>query len=443
MTDINSSVRRIAADATRDHSGLIYRVGRLWELAKDYWDIVRPMRFCVLVWAGITLLIVFIPQSQDALLALLEDAFVGSFSDSAPGIANLIAFSLLAFFWAFQTFYWARFVSRLPARSRRASCYPPPILSDDVIGDLNERIPRRLGVIVLLSVWVALLRANWWITLHEVTISAITLFLLVLYFWLVRRRRRIAQALNRRTGLTAFEVGPKFSRDLTKITLGRPLRFAAPWLVLLTLAIFLASGFRDLPYPRVLASAITILWIVFGIWAAGQIHGLPRSTIATLRFNVGLFGALFLVSITPSTPIIGVLRFLTSAPIIMSVAAAWVFVGTFFVAVPGEILRLPVASLVILFAIIASVMGCSDNHIVRVVEGSPPPDPTPLNQAFDLWWKDVPKPTKPTEPVPLVLVATAGGASRAAYWTTKVLAQIEQDHPGFHTYLCDKQCFGR
>jgi hypothetical protein len=37
--------------------------------------------------------------------------------------------------------------------------------------------------------------------------------------------------------------------------------------------------------------------------------------------------------------------------------------------------------------------------------------------------------------VPLVLLATAGGASRAAYWTTKVLAQIERDHPGFHQHV--------
>jgi hypothetical protein len=57
---------------------------------------------------------------------------------------------------------------------------------------------------------------------------------------------------------------------------------------------------------------------------------------------------------------------------------------------------------------------------------------TQLGDAFDRWWTKLPK---STEPVPLVLVATAGGASRAAYWTTKVLAQIEQDHPDFHKYL--------
>ena len=85
-------------------NGVIYTAGRWWELVKDYWDILRPMRFCVLVWIAITILIVFIPQSQDALLALFEDALTG------PGMFNLLAFALLAFLWAGETFYWSRFV---------------------------------------------------------------------------------------------------------------------------------------------------------------------------------------------------------------------------------------------------------------------------------------------------------------------------------------------
>jgi hypothetical protein len=411
-----------------EHGRLIDRAGRVWEVFKDYWDILRPMRFCVLVLIGITLLILLIPQSQDALLALMEDLFGGSLA----GISNFVAFAFLVFLWAFQTFYWARFVSRLPARTRRQICYPPPVLSDADIEERNERIPRRLGALVLFSVWLALLRANWWTTRYEVAAAALTIVLLVGYFWLVRNRRVIASAFHRRTGFAAFEVDPNFYRDLKHVAPDRPLKLAAWALALPTLALFLASGFWHLPSPRGVASAVAIVWIIFGFWAAGHIEGLPRSTVATLRFNFVFFGVLFLLSIAPSFPIVGVLSFLTSAPIIISVAAAWVFVGTFFLALPGEILRLPIASLVVLFAIIASVIGCSDNHTVRVVEGTPPPAATPLNKAFEMWWKDVPK---SAEPVPLVLVATAGGGSRAAYWTTKVLGQLELDHPGFYKHI--------
>ena len=147
-----------------------------------------------------------------------------------------------------------------------------------------------------------------------------------------------------------------------------------------------------------------------------------------------IFGALFLSSIDSGIPIVGWSSRLPSAPIIMSVAAAWVFIGTFFVAVPGELLRLPITTFVVLFAVVSSFIGCSDNHRVALL----PPiagtriEGTQLSQAFADWWKDVPK---SMEPVPLVLVATAGGASRAAYWTAEVLAHIEQDHPGFHKYV--------
>ena len=69
----------------RGRSPLYRRAGRVWEAAKDYWGIPRPMRFCVFVWVGITLLIVAVPQSQDALLALFENVFPG-----LPGTALII-----------------------------------------------------------------------------------------------------------------------------------------------------------------------------------------------------------------------------------------------------------------------------------------------------------------------------------------------------------------
>jgi hypothetical protein len=119
---------------TPDQSGPTYWLGRRWELVKDYWSILRPMRFCVLVWIGISFLILFLPQSQDALLALFEDVF----NDALLSVANLAAFALLALLWAFQTFYWARFVSRLPARERPTTWYEPPILSNQRIEETQR-----------------------------------------------------------------------------------------------------------------------------------------------------------------------------------------------------------------------------------------------------------------------------------------------------------------
>src|SRR5205085_2176471 len=126
------------------------------------------------------------------------------------------------------------------------------------------------------------------------------------------------------------------------------------------------------------------------------------------------------------------LGFLSSPPIIMSVAAAWVFIGTFLLAVPGELLRLPITTIVIVLAVFFSVIGWRDNHLLRRTTDVPAlkSHSTSVEGAFDAWWDDVG--SKLPRPAPLVLVATAGGASRAAYWTAEVLGQLEAAHPGFH-----------
>ncbi len=402
--------------------GLIYTVGPWWELVKDYWDILRPMRFCVLVWIAVTILIVLIPQSQDALLALLEDALTG------PGMVNLSVFAFFALIWAVETFYWGRFVSRLPARERRPIFYKPPRLSAELIEKRNAQIPRVLGTLVLISVLVALGRAGWPNIGREAIVIVMMIVLGSLYWGFVLSRRRIVNALNRRH-LAAAPVDPKFKRGVDEIRVDGRVKRWALGLAIATFAAFVASGFVAL--PAFSALAIASVWLAFLLWAAGRIDGVPAMT---LRFNIAVFGVLFLASIDSGIPIIGWSSRLPSAPIIMSVAAAWVFIGTFFVAVPGELLRLPIATLVVLFAVVSSVIGCSDNHRVALLKPAPGAQVagTPLSQAFDQWWKDKPKSAEPT---PLVLVATAGGASRAAYWTTEVLARIEQDHPGFHKYV--------
>ena len=508
----------------------IDRVGKGWEAAKDYWDILRPMRFCVFVWLGITLLITVVSQSQDALLALFENVFPGlpdadsplhwlrdqlrdtsQLFDTLRGAGHLIAFAAGALLWAWQTFYWARFASRLPARPHRHQIYSssdsPPILNYTRIEALNERIPRRLGGLVLVSVWAALVLANlenttqrilydllfaglsalvvfffafprarirydllfaglsapvafffafprwlirlvmfaiwvglvWWGVatdgtrlnlLYQIMASAMMVALYFVYWRIVEGRRKFANAIGRNFGLPAV---PNFTRDLTKIVPSKLVKCVALTLTIATVAVFLASGFLRLPTG--LASAGVIVWMLFALWGAGELAGVPRGTKAMLRINIILFGLLFLVSIDPDTPIIGWLSYLHSPAIIMSVAALWVFAGTFCLAVPGEILRLPLTSIVIVFAIFASFVGCNDNHAVRAMPDATPWKQLSLEKALDKWGNDVPKPTDGNEPIPLVLVATAGGASRAAFWTTRVLATIERDHPGFYKHI--------
>src|SRR4029077_10246699 len=58
-----------------------------------------------------------------------------------------------------------------------------------------------------------------------------------------------------------------------------------------------------------------------------------------------------------------------------------------------------------------------------------------IETAVDTWYGQAQKQWTGAGPVPLVIVATAGGASRAGYWTAKVLGEIEDAHPDFHKYV--------
>ena len=333
-----------------EHRGPLSLLGRVWELFKDFWSVLRPMRFCVLVWIAISSLIIIVPQSQDALLALLEDTVAAT----RAGLADAAVFAALVFLWAFQTFYWARFVSRLPPRPHPPYRYPPPLLSEARFEWWNRYLPYVLGGLVLLSVWIALSRSNWGVPLgsaaplpwwvQELGITAVIAILFAAYWLLARYRRNLANAVHRRTGIAAFAVAEQFERDIPSIALDPTLKRSAFALAVVTLALFIVSGFIELDYERALAFVIAAVWIAFGHWAASRIAGLPRSTIVMLRLNMIVFGLLFLVSIAPSTPLTGWLGFLSSPPIIMSVAAAWVFLGTFLLAVPGELLRLPITT---------------------------------------------------------------------------------------------------
>jgi hypothetical protein len=226
-------------------SPFLYRVGVAWEAVKDYWDVLRPMRFCVFVWIAITLLICLVPQSSDALLSLSENLFA-----APPDIVSIFVMLLFAatvFFWSFESFYWARFMSRLPARARRQTCYVPPYFDDSAIETLNEESPRRLGYLVLASVWLALLIANRGLTLtsfgYEMFATVMMTTLMFAYRASVHGRRDIATAVHAKVRLASFAVDSRFFRDLHGIALRGEVKIILGCLTLLSLGIYLASGF--------------------------------------------------------------------------------------------------------------------------------------------------------------------------------------------------------
>lgn len=430
--------------------GIVYRLGQGWEATKDLWSVLRPMRFCILVAIAIGYLIFAVDQSQDGLRALVEDALSlfkhdAGEQDGWAGTLDAIFFAVFAFGWGFQTFYWARFVSRIPPDPRPPPKYPrqvakPPnnfyVLSDDAIKCLDLHLPRVLGGLVIVWVGLSVVKANWdrppWVIL---AIVAVTVIALVLYFGLILWRRRVVRGILPTRNIAAFDVEGAFSYDLKAHSINEKVLRWGLVLIILTLVPFFVSGYWHVPddWKGYIGFGLGVIWIAFGLWGAKK-NGLPTPTKVMVGLNVIVTGAFFLLSIVQVVHpdafdgLLKHLHFPTSPPIIMSVAAAWVFGGTFFLVYPGEVLRLPLTTFLAVFAIVVGLFGRYDNHMVRLRADQPAQ--ITIDAAYDQWLdgqdKNAPK---------MVIVATAGGASRAAYWTALILSNIEQNIPNFHQHV--------
>jgi hypothetical protein len=102
---------RSSPPAVQHPTTLLERLGQGWEGWLDIWHVLKPMRFSVFILLVEAPFLLVLQQSRDALLALIED------TPGHPGQALL--FILFWFSWAFSSFYWARFMSRLDGGDRR------------------------------------------------------------------------------------------------------------------------------------------------------------------------------------------------------------------------------------------------------------------------------------------------------------------------------------
>jgi hypothetical protein len=98
----------------------------------------------------------------------------------------------------------------------------------------------------------------------------------------------------------------------------------------------------------------------------------------------------------------------------------------------GRHTGLPVLPLMLIGAAASDRYLDVGNHDIRVLDGRVLPDERPdLKQAAEAWIRNCMDPN-PQHPAKVVLVATAGGASRAALWTTTVLNALNEADPEFH-----------
>ena len=432
--------------------------GRGWECIKDIRRILSPYRAS---WIPLPILaLVFVlPQSQDAFRALVQDwrvdgeVYSGAVSEWLPLLSSVgakLLFLVLAWLFCFEVFYWARFMSRLrlPHLMRPfPHFYQPPIITEKRRNHIHFVLPRWLGAAAAIEVVLAVAWANrergW--ALLAIALVAVP-FAGAVYLTIWRRRDMVLPVLQHVISPRLQAAGPPI-RDLdpSKPYQDRALRSRradrrgtaaghdTPWarrasigIVAATLAVLFASSWLPTVYARPLALAMVAAWFVAGVLFIRTADWLPAGTQWWALSGLTLYLLLLALSIDASM-IVGV--FLSSPSVIMSVAAAWVFIGTLAIVYPAERYALPVAVPILIVACLLSIF-THDNHDVRST-GAPLPNGITLKDSLDKWYAQA-EAAAGNERLPLIVVATAGGASRAGLWTGKVLGELEARVPNFH-----------
>ena len=100
----------------------------------------------------------------------------------------------------------------------------------------------------------------------------------------------------------------------------------------------------------------------------------------------------------------------------------------------------PMVTLLLLWAIAISFLPFADNHAVRRIDppaddAIKPQDRPTINKAAADWVERAAIGIGGDASIPLIIVATAGGGSRAAYWTATVLGNIQDQEPRFADHI--------
>ena len=343
----------------------------LWQFQRDLVTVVRPCRFSALVVA--------------AGAALLLSAQGLEFTVRLPseGLAKTLWFDAGVFLWAFQSWYWARLLLDLTFGDRNAPLAHPRA------GRLKTIIvhtPRVLAAgSYLVAVAACALAGPWLIGAALAVEGALFYLLLVL-------RKRLVQA---------------FAGD------------RAGWKRALLTRREGASGLRSLP-P--LSSAILALTLVCAAVLTAWVCADP----------VG-FGWTFG---SPAVPFLGFSMLVPVGSLLVLWSGGGGRARTGEAAAGPVDTRggYPVISLLLLLAVVLSFFPALDNHALRTLpQGAPAGTPVALDEALARWQAQAPRTSDGRSN--FVVVATAGGGLRAAFWTATVLGAVQDRMSTFNRQL--------
>ena len=361
---------------TTDGSGwLIGKLNCIWEVLQDLGRVLDYTRLSVLVTLLAGLALIFFGQGQDLVVIHAEEPW------------SLFLFYPAVIFWALNAWYWARVtLKHCKAIPVSESC-PTPLFGGRKrrVAWLVRHVPRLIGTAA---------------------------------FALIATAQFVASG---REGLAGAEQG--LLRDLALLTLGLGLgfylfvRFRRP--ISRALGRLLSASRKGAPAPD---------WLMLspapGYSFARRLSDLPPG----LKRSFAVFGLALLLVFLLATLAPTWLGWLRADVVFLVGASLWIAPGTWLILL-GRHGQLPLLSFLVVMALAFSFF--NDNHAVRKLAPDAPAPRSSLAEALAAWrgqWQEQPVPR-------LVLVATAGGGSRAAYWTGSLLGTLQDLTPGFDKRL--------
>ena len=419
-------------------------IGRGWEFLKAFAVIFWPIRFVLLIMLALTG-VFCLPQAQDALFGAVIE-----------GHNRWLVFGATTV-WAVQSWYWSRFLLSLGQRTLPTRLYSPTQFDVRFVNAIVTPVPRVLGALVFLLVGSFIYASSWGSTCPDegkycglqwggLYFVAAGLFVLA-----VVARRRL---LTRRGAQLVQAVQP------VPASISRPAGIAMlVWVALLAAAAIstLADFHRtkislwsnaEVDLGQIVALIFVLVLLLTSVFLLIKLP-LPKGTKFFVAVLVGANSFLFVLSI-----LVPAWTGMSLGPVVVLMLSAGIWVGatSFFLALPGERLRLPITTLAVLGALIFAFApklltllgnngGDFDNHRVRMLPQkltvSEDNHRAALFDAFEFWRAHVPclhygndGPCRR----PMILVAAEGGASRSAYWVATVLGSLEDAIPGFHKW---------
>lgn len=410
-----------------------------WRVVGDLLWVLAPCRFSLYTLLAAFFFLVIAGQGTEALIVLVED-------DPGQQWLAWVGFFLCVGFWALSCWYWARVVLAVDVRdSRKRHFYGDLGYEKKEQEDLwcrqkafqerwRDRWPRLFGAGAFLVVASAFLKAysdladksehaGWLMGM-----AAISAILAIPFYIAVATRRDWVKWVIKETGKADKKYWGGIHKVCKKFQIEREIN---PKELIKKLNIRL----DELGEQRVSEEVIRQIYKEND---PSRIRNLPETTNNVLISLIILSIILWI--------------FAAAAPVTMGQwfgAAALMFMAVANMIPAGSLLahfgvrhRAPYVLVAVLLMVVFSFW--NDNHTVRnlrdhrdvakfkkYVEKRPS-----LTVAFEGWKNAVEKQLKTKDGrVPFIIVATAGGATRAAYFTASVLGRLEDEIDGFHRHV--------